>query len=176
MRLIFQGQDARPDICAGGEVRGQDLRMCSASAHESGHEILVDLIVDESRSAIARGTHRSLGVIQDGKIELPAVDSVAKCILDDTADIGVSPGAAFQFELENAALEDFSLERRSREGDPLFFGSGRYLVGCGGRRGFGFANTRMGNGRRRSTVMNRILLDGCRGTCLLYTSPSPRDS
>lgn len=94
--------------------------MCSASAHEPGHEALVNLIVDQSRSAIARGTHRSLGVVQNGKIELPTVDTVAKCILDDTADIGVSPGAAFQFELENATLEDFSLERRSREGDPLF--------------------------------------------------------
>ena len=105
--------------------------MCRASAHESGHEVLVHLIVDEGRSAIARGTHRSLGVVQNGKIELPAADSVAKCILDDTADIGVPPGSAFQFELENAPLEDFSLERRSREGDPLFFGSRRYLAGSG---------------------------------------------
>lgn len=73
--------------------------MSRASAHESGHEALVDLIGDESRPAISRGTHRSLGVVQNGKIELPAADSVAKRILDDTADIGVPPGATFQFEL-----------------------------------------------------------------------------
>ena len=105
--------------------------MCRAGAHESGHQVLVNLIVDESRSAIARGTHRSLGIVQNGKIELPAADSVAKCILDDTADIGVPPGAAFQFELENAPLKDFSLERRSREGDPLFFGSEDTLLAAG---------------------------------------------
>ena len=162
--LIFQGQDTRPDVCAGGEVRRQNLRVCGTSAHESGHEALIHLKVDEGRSAIARGTHRSLGVVQDGQIELPAANSVAKCILDDTADIGVPPGATFQFELENAPLKDFSLERRCREGNPLFFGTRRYLAGSGSRRGFGFAGTRGGSGRCGDAVLNRFLRGGRRRT------------
>ena len=64
--LIIQSQDACPDICAGGKVRGRNLRMCGAGAHESRQEVLIDIVVNERRSAIARGTNRSPRVVQNG--------------------------------------------------------------------------------------------------------------
>ena len=85
--------------------------MRCASAHKAGQEILVDIVVDERRPAIARGAPRSPRVVQNGKVKLSTVDANTQGVLDHAADVGVSPRASFQLELKHAALENLGLNR-----------------------------------------------------------------